>query len=42
MSREGPKWIFNPKLTMLHIAYSVRVKSSFHHSIILGQVGPVT
>lgn len=42
MSGEGPKWIFNPKLTMLHIAYSVQVKSSFHHPIILGQVGSVT
>ena len=38
----GPKWIFNPKLTMPHIAYSVQVKSFLHHPIIPGQVGSVT
>lgn len=42
MSGEDSKWVFNPKLTMLHTAYSVQVKSSFHHPIILGQVGFVT
>lgn len=42
MSGSDPEWIFNPKLTMPHIAYSVQVKSSLHRPIILGQVGSVT
>lgn len=42
MSADDPKWIFNPKLTSLHIAYSVQVNSSLHRSIILGQLGSVT
>lgn len=42
MSEEDLKWVFNPKLTMLHIANSVQAKSLFYHPIVLGQVEPVT
>lgn len=34
VSGEDSKWLFKSKLTTRHIAYSVQVKSSFHHSVI--------